>query len=140
MPIVLDYNFIIQVPEAGGAAGGIRINTQRHSTGEFERAVRRYAANLLGSATGALAISRVADETFERLFGLLMVVLLVALLVLWTRRKERFHLDAADSRRKTADLPAVLRSGERPVTHGRPISEEHFYDVIDPQQTVNTFF
>lgn len=32
----------------GGAAGGIRINTQRHSLGEFERSVRRYTANLLG--------------------------------------------------------------------------------------------
>lgn len=32
---------------------------------------------LLGSAVGALAISRVADETFEKLFGVLMVILLI---------------------------------------------------------------
>ena len=32
----------------GGASGGIRIDTRRHSLGEVERAVRRYVANLLG--------------------------------------------------------------------------------------------
>jgi uncharacterized membrane protein YfcA len=35
---------------------------------------------ILGSATGALAISRVADETFEKLFGLVMVALLIPIL------------------------------------------------------------
>jgi len=35
---------------------------------------------LLGSAAGAWGISQVADETFERLFGVLMVVLLVPIL------------------------------------------------------------
>jgi len=35
---------------------------------------------LAGSAAGAWGISRVADETFERLFGVLMVVLLVPIL------------------------------------------------------------
>ena len=35
---------------------------------------------LSGSAIGALAIARVADETFERLFGALMLVLLVPVL------------------------------------------------------------
>jgi len=32
----------------GGASGGIRIDTRRHSVGEIERAVRRYTASLLG--------------------------------------------------------------------------------------------
>ena len=41
---------VLNIP-FGGASGGIRINTRRHSLGEFERAVRRYAANLL-SDTG----------------------------------------------------------------------------------------
>ena len=31
----------------GGASGGIKIDTRRHSLGEVERAVRRYTANLL---------------------------------------------------------------------------------------------
>jgi uncharacterized membrane protein YfcA len=38
------------------------------------------APMLLGSLIGALAISRVAPETFERLFGLVMLVLLVPVL------------------------------------------------------------
>ncbi|HIG12542.1 MAG: Glu/Leu/Phe/Val dehydrogenase [bacterium] len=37
---------VLHIP-FGGAAGGIRINTQRHTEGEIERAVRRYAASLL---------------------------------------------------------------------------------------------
>jgi glutamate dehydrogenase (NAD(P)+) len=32
----------------GGSAGGIRINARHHSSGELERAVRRYTASLLG--------------------------------------------------------------------------------------------
>lgn len=36
---------VLNVP-FGGSAGGIRINAPRHSVGELERAVRRYAASL----------------------------------------------------------------------------------------------
>ena len=53
---------------------------------------------LAGSAVGALAIARVADDTFERLFGVLMLVLLVP--VLRSSRPER-----APARR----LPPALR-------------------------------
>lgn len=45
---------------------------------------------LLGSLVGALAIARVADETFERAFGVLMLVLLVPIL----RRPARRTTDA----------------------------------------------
>ena len=38
---------VVNVP-FGGAAGGIRINARRRARGEVERAVRRYAADLLG--------------------------------------------------------------------------------------------
>ena len=38
---------VLNVP-FGGAAGGIRINTRRRSSAEVERAVRRYAADLVG--------------------------------------------------------------------------------------------
>jgi hypothetical protein len=55
---------------------------------------------LAGSALGALAIARVADETFERLFGVLMLVLLVPIL----RRRET----QSGPRRA---LPAPVRFG-----------------------------
>jgi glutamate dehydrogenase (NAD(P)+) len=38
---------VLAVP-FGGAAGGIRMNPAKHTTGELERAVRRYTASLLG--------------------------------------------------------------------------------------------
>lgn len=53
----------------GGAAGGIRINTRRHSDGEFERAVRRYAANLLSDAGADRDIFAPDVVTEERVMG-----------------------------------------------------------------------
>ncbi|MEM7518577.1 MAG: Glu/Leu/Phe/Val dehydrogenase dimerization domain-containing protein, partial [Planctomycetota bacterium] len=38
---------VLNIP-FGGAAGGIKINTRRHSRGELERSIRRYSANLVG--------------------------------------------------------------------------------------------
>ena len=56
---------VLNVP-FGGSAGGIRINTRRHSEGEIERAVRRYAANLLsdiGPDRDVFAPDVAADES-----------------------------------------------------------------------------
>jgi glutamate dehydrogenase (NAD(P)+) len=49
----------------GGAAGGIRINKERRSQGELERAVRRYTANLLdvlGPDRDIFAADKAVDE------------------------------------------------------------------------------
>ncbi|MBI1379916.1 MAG: Glu/Leu/Phe/Val dehydrogenase [Planctomycetaceae bacterium] len=49
----------------GGSAGGIRINTQKRSDAELERAVRRYTANLLdviGPETDIFAPDVASDE------------------------------------------------------------------------------
>lgn len=55
---------VLNVP-FGGSAGGIRINAPRHSDGEIERAVRRYAASLsadIGADRDVFAPDVQADE------------------------------------------------------------------------------
>lgn len=59
---------VLNIP-FGGAAGGIRINTQRHSAGEFERSVRRYAANLLGDTGPNRDIFAPDTATDERIMA-----------------------------------------------------------------------
>jgi uncharacterized membrane protein YfcA len=60
---------------------------------------------ILGSATGALAISRVADETFEKLFGLVMVALLIPIL---RRPLPNAHTQAAPRGRSRGMTAAVF--------------------------------
>jgi glutamate dehydrogenase (NAD(P)+) len=55
---------VLNIP-FGGAAGGIRIDTRAHSSGELERAVRRYTANLLdviGPETDIISPDSASDE------------------------------------------------------------------------------
>ncbi len=50
---------------------------RREGVSELRSAARVLAPMVAGSAVGAVAVSRLADETFERVFGVLMVLLLV---------------------------------------------------------------
>ena len=59
----------------------------------FRSALPLLAPVLAGSVVGALAVSRAPDETFERLFGVLMLVLLVP-----TLRRTRSASDASPPR------------------------------------------
>ncbi len=59
---------VLNIP-FGGSAGGIRINTKRHSVAEFERAVRRYTANMLGDTGPDRDIFAPDIATDERVMG-----------------------------------------------------------------------
>jgi uncharacterized membrane protein YfcA len=54
----------------------------------FRASLPALIPTVLGSLTGAVAISRVADATFQRLFGVVMIVLLVPIVLGLTAREQ----------------------------------------------------
>ncbi len=71
--------------------GAAATSFQRLGVGGIAHAAPILVPVLLGSLTGSLAISRLTDDAFERVFGLLMIPL-----ILLSVRKPRFRTDGRE--------------------------------------------